>query len=92
MPRSDEQIKADAGLTAAIEDVLRAYANDSTLMDRYMPAEYIVAVTHHGIQEGEEVSMTNVIFKDNDIPVTRALGLARYASLYMDNIAVSPGD
>lgn len=92
MARTEEQERADVALTEAIEGVLRAYANDSTLMDRYMPAEYIVAVTHHGIQDGEEVSMTNVIFKDNDIPVTRALGLARYASLYMDHIAMSPSD
>lgn len=92
MARTEAQELADKALTAAIEEVLRAYADDPTLMDRYMPAEYIVIVTHHGIRDGEEVSMTNVVFKDNDIPVTRALGLARYGALYMDNIAVGPGD
>jgi hypothetical protein len=92
MRRTETQERADKALTDAIECVLRAYSRDDTLMDRYMPAEYIVAVTHHGIQDGEEVSMTNVIFKDNDILVTRALGLARYASLYLDHIAVGPDD
>ena len=90
MPRTEEQIEADKSLTVAIEGVLRAYADDKGLMDRYMPAEYIVIATHHGISNGEEVSMTNVIFKDNDIPITRALGLARYGSLFMDRL--SAGD
>jgi hypothetical protein len=88
MARTDEQVAADEALTAAIEAVMRAYADDPTLMDRYMPAEYIVICTHHGVKDGEEVTMTNVIFKDNDIPVTRALGLARYGSLYMDRLSV----
>lgn len=89
MARSEEQIAADKELTAAIERVMRAYADDETLMDRYMLSEYIVVCTHMGIQDGEEVTMSNVIFKDNDVPITRALGLARFGGLFMDQRMMS---
>ena len=92
MPRTEAQELADKTLTEAIEGVLRAYADDATLMDRYMAGEYIVVVTHHGIRDGEEVTMTNVVFKDTDVPVTRALGLARFGQIFMDKFAMSPDE
>lgn len=86
MARTEQQIKADEGLTAAIEAVLRANADESDpdIMDRYMPGEYIVVVTHMGLIDGEDVSMTNVLFKDNDVPLPRALGLASYAAAWLN--------
>jgi len=90
MPRTEQQVKADDALNAAIEDVLRAYApeDDPNLMSRYMPAEYIVIVNHMGLVDGEDVCMTNVVFKDNDVPLPRAIGLARYATAWLDHRVV----
>lgn len=87
MARTEAQIEADDALTAAIEGVLRAYADedDPGIMDRYMPGEYIVVATHMGLVDGEDVSMTNVLFKDNDVSLPRAIGLARYAAAWLDH-------
>lgn len=92
VPRSEEQIAADDALTAAVDGVLHAYSDDTTLMGRYLPSEYLVIATHMGVRDGEEVTMTNVIFKDNDVPITRALGLARYGQLYLDRFAMGPDE
>lgn len=90
--RTTQQIEADDALTAAIEDVLRAYAPEPSVMERYMLAEYMVVIAHHGLRDGEEVTMSNVIFKDSDVPITRALGLARYGSLFMDRMMMTPDE
>lgn len=82
--RTDEQVEADDSLTAAVERVLHAYAPESGLMDRYMPGAYVVVATHMGLRDGEEVSMTNLIFKDGDIPLPMAMGLIRYGQVQLD--------
>lgn len=85
MPRKPEQAAAFEELGRAIEKVLRANADDPSIMDRYLPQEYIVVCAHAGLdpESRDPTTMTNIIFKDNDVPPHRAWGLVRWADKWL---------
>lgn len=85
MGTDEEKTKAFEALTAAIEQVMKANAPDPAFMDSYIPTEYVVITSHAGFDHEEKsgTSMVNVIFKDNDVPVHRAMGLVEWARTWL---------
>lgn len=81
----DDKKQAFSELTAAIERVLRVNAPDASILDKYIPTEYIVITSHAGYdaEERSGTTMVNVVFKDNDVPLHRAMGLVEWARTWM---------
>lgn len=77
MSRTPEQIAADDALTAAIEGVLIAYADDG---NAWVISEYIVAAAQHRFDDGDALTAVGLLYRDGDVPTHRALGLADYAA------------
>lgn len=77
MPRSPEQIAADAALTAAIEQVLQAYGSGQA----YVLTEYVVLTSQQRFDEaGDGITAVGIAYRDGNVPTHRALGLCEYAS------------
>jgi hypothetical protein len=76
--RTAEQRDADEALTAAIEQVLRAYGEGAW---NGVLTEYIVITSQQNFDDdGEGLTAVGSIFRDGEVPLHRALGLAEYAA------------
>lgn len=77
--RTAEQKAADDALTAAIEAVRDAYS-DETGSREYLLTDYVViSAGTRFADDGESWSQVAMIYRDNDIPAYRILGLLDFA-------------
>ena len=76
MARTPEQVEADDNLTAAIEQCMRAHADED---HPFVLTEYVVLTAHQGFDDdGDGVTAVGVLYRDGDVPTHRALGLMEY--------------
>lgn len=82
MARTEEQVAADDALTAAIEQTLRAYADDS---EAWIATEYVVVTSQQRFDDdGEALTAVGTLYRDGgEVPIHRALGLIEYAATRM---------
>lgn len=77
--RTPEQKAADEALTAAIEAVRDAYA-DETESRSYLLTDYVViSAGTRFADDGESWSQVAMIYRDNDVPAYRVIGLLDFA-------------
>ncbi|SBT63940.1 hypothetical protein GA0070622_0908 [Micromonospora sediminicola] len=78
MSRTPEQVAADQALTAAIEQVLLAYADDG---QAWVLTEYVVISAQQRFDDhGHGVTAVGCFNRDDAVPVHRILGLVEYAA------------
>lgn len=78
MARTPEQVEADEALTAAIQRVIAVrYPDDLP----FALTEYVVITSQHRWDDdGEGVTAVGALYRDDDVPYHRALGLLEYAT------------
>jgi hypothetical protein len=91
MPRTTEQIAADDNLTEAIEAVQAAYYSeygDDASPHGVLTSYVVLAKRKWWDEDGDGVTASYSIPKDNDVPIDELLGMVEYASTrYRKSIA-----
>jgi hypothetical protein len=81
---SPDEKTAYEALTDAIEAVVRAQGNRE---QAWVASEYIVVhAAHRFAADGESYTAVGVIYRDQDVPMHRALGLLEFASTRLRKI------
>jgi hypothetical protein len=74
--RTPEQVQADDALTAAIEQCMHAYHGQER---PFVLTEYLVITSQQGFDDdGEGLTAVGALYRDNDVPTHRAVGLIEY--------------
>ena len=78
MARTPEQVEADEALTAGINRCAEAYQDDNTpwTLTEFM----VVAAQHRWDDDGDARSAITLLYREDSVPLHRALGLAEYAA------------
>lgn len=80
---SPEEKTAHEALTDAIEAVLRAEGNRE---QAWVGSEYIIVHAGHRFEGDETYTAVGVIYRENSVPIHRALGLLEFASCRLRKI------
>ena len=72
---SPEEKTAYEALSAAIETVARIHRSEA-----WVSSEYIVVHAAHRFEGDESYTAVGVIYRDEDVPMHRALGLLEFAT------------
>lgn len=90
MPRTPEQKAADEALTAAIEAVWDAYADDP---DRGVLTDYTVVGACAGFDEdGDRLTLVGAFTRDGNVPIHVQIGLLEYRLARLRDILNDPGE
>jgi hypothetical protein len=80
MDRTAEQVAADDALTAALQNVFRAYADEGEDPDLYLLTDYVVVSAGTRFDDaGTSWSRVSMTYRDSDVPAYRAMGLLSFA-------------
>lgn len=80
---SPEEKIAYGALTDAIEAVVRAQGNREVA---WVASEYVIVHAAHRFEGDDSYTAVGVIYRDEDVPMHRALGLLEFASTRLRKI------
>lgn len=90
MPKPPEEKEADDRLTAAIENWLRVNKFDGSAEDDGIPrvlTDYLVFTATQGWKpDGESVTGHPLVFREDSMPLYRAIGLARLGLVILEKM------
>lgn len=89
--RTGEQIAADAALTEAIERVRAAY-NDPGDAEWLLTDYLVIYAAQRFGPDGEGWTMVGSVYRDDDVPGYRLLGLIEFAAARVRALINTPAD